>query len=200
MEKKMDNEEVAVESLTYEQFMQEMAHPGSVQGTPAGTAFIVSKREPVPGTELLKRRVRISFDFDVTVNDGPIVNSGNDEDIKSNDLALLQQFLIEDEDKLLEMLAYEVGLELGLSSCETFVEMFLPEINFSSGEMEQYLFGPAIEDLQGKAGEYWRDIEAETYAAHHDLLSLCTETLFECFKAKFVSSSYKMIGENNAIY
>jgi hypothetical protein len=189
----MDNEEVTVESLTYEQFLQEMSHPGSVQGTPAGTAFVIKKREPIPGTELLKKRVRVSFDFDVIVNDGPIINSGNDEDIKTHDLALLQQFLVADKDKLLEMLAYEAGLELGLNSCETFVETFLPQIEYSNDGMDQYIFGSAIAQLQGPSGEYWTDIEADTYAAHPDLLGLCTETLFECFKAEFVSSFFELV-------
>ena len=60
----------STEILTFGQFMQEMKCPGSVQGTSVGTVPVVPKRES--GTDLLRQRVRVSFEFDVIVNDDPI--------------------------------------------------------------------------------------------------------------------------------
>jgi hypothetical protein len=141
---------------------------------------LITKRKPVPNTELLKQRVRVSFDFDVTVNDAPIHNSGNDDDFKQYDLALLRSLLTADKAKLLDMMIDAIGSELGLNSPETFMVQFLPQIDPNC----HALFSKAIDALRGDAEDYWRHA-----------LPLAAETIFACFDAEFVSSDYKIVGE-----
>jgi len=156
------------EILTYEQFIR------SVQGS-----------------ELIKHRVRVSFDFDVTCNDGPIRNSRDDEAEKQYDLALLNSFLTADKTKLLHMMVDAIGTEIGLNSTESFMAQFLPEIDTNS----HFLFGPAIDALRGDAGKYWRETNEEDVLPWGDVLTLATEKLFECFNADFVNRNYEAIGE-----
>lgn len=189
----MNNKEVTVESLTFEQFLQNMKQPGSVQGTPVGTARVVERRSPVPGVDLLKQRICVTFVFAVTVNDSAIRSSSND-DTREHELALLRQFLIADKERLEEMLAYQAGLELGLNSSESFIEMFMSQIDFAHGVFEHRLLSPAIDALAGEEKQWWQEIRDQPKDREHgDILSLYTEDLFECFKAEFVSSSYKLL-------
>jgi len=148
------------------------------------------------GTELLKQRVRVSFDFDVICNDGPVHNSGNDDDdVKQYDLALLRSFLSADKEKLLHMLVDAIGAEMGLNSTDSFMRQFLPEIDINS----HVLFSKAIGGLCGDVGDYWRETRDDSDLPWGEVLTLATEKLFECFKAEFVKSSYTVIGENNVI-
>lgn len=155
---------------------------------PEEGAFIVPKRQLVPGTERLRQRVQVSFDFYVIVNDAPIHNSINDANMCAHDLALLQQFLVADKTRLLEMMVDAISIELGMNSSETFMDKFLGQGNFNSDEFEQRLFGPAIDQLEGEHFAFWQDVRT-------DWLSLCTENIFKCFSAEFVSSSYEFAGE-----
>lgn len=189
----MNNEEVAVESLTFEQFLRGVKQPGSVQGTPVGTACVVERRAPVPGVDLLKQRICVTFVFAVSCNDSAIRSSSND-DTREHELALLRQFLIADKERLEEMLAYQAGLELGLNSSESFIEMFMSQIDFDNGVFERRLLGPAIDTLASDEKQWWQEIRDQPKDREHgDILSLYTEDLFECFKAEFVGSSYKIL-------
>ena len=190
----MIEQEGYTETLTFDQFIQEMKRPGSVQGSPLDTASAMAKREPVPGAELLKKRVRVSFDFDVTCNDGAIRNSG--EEAIGYDLALLRSFLTANKTKLLHMLVDAIATELGLNSPESFVAQFIPQIDTSSHN----LFSPAIDALRGDHGAYWRDIaEAEKFEDWQSLLDVCTEHIFKCFEAEFIKSQF-MILEGDATW
>jgi len=170
-------DDVAQEIRTYEQLVHFM------QGTP------VLKRETC--TDLLRQRVRVSFDFEITCNDEPIRNSRDDETEKQYNLALLRSFLTADKTKLLHMMVDAIGTEIGMNSNETFMETFLPEIDINS----HVLFSEAIDGLSGDAGEYWREARDDSNLSWGDILTLSTEKLFACFNAEFVSSSYGMIGE-----
>ena len=184
----MRKQEGYTETLTFDQFIQEMKRPGSVQGSPLDTASAMAKREPVPGAELLKKRVRVSFDFDVTCNDGAIRNSG--EEAIGYDLALLRSFLTANKTKLLHMMVDTIGAELGLNSPESFVAQFLPQIDINS----RILFSEAIDALCGEHGAYWRDIaEVEKFEDWQSLLDVCTEHIFKCFEAKFIKSQFMTI-------
>lgn len=183
----------ALEILTYEQFMQEMKYPGSVQGTSVGTVPIMPKREPMPGTELLKQRVNVSFDFDVICNDEPIRNSNDEEEVKQYDLALLRSFLTSDKKKLLHMMLDAIATQIGLNSPETFITTFLGQIDTNS----HVIFGSAIDALRGDAGDYWREARDDSDLPWGDVLTLATGKLFECFEAKFVCCICHIVGEED---
>src|SRR5438445_2593021 len=119
-------------------------------------AQYVQEREPVttldqPGTELFKRRVRVTFEFDVACTDEPIVNASDDTVAIAHDIALLKSFLVADKAKLLDMMVDCIGQKLGMHSTETFMREFLPQVNVEA----HGLFGPAIDALDGEPGEYW---------------------------------------------
>ena len=173
-------EEGLTEFLTFEQFTQEIKNP---------SPRCISK--PVPSTERFRQRVRISFDFDVMVNDEPILNSGNDEEIMRYDVALLKSFLATDKEKLLHMMMDAIGTEIGLNSTESFMAEFLPEINTNS----HVLFEKAIDALRGYDWAYWQETRDEEDLPWGSVLSLATEKLFECFEAEFMSSSYAIVVE-----
>jgi hypothetical protein len=169
------------ESITLEQFVQEMLHP-----VKHDTEQLVTHREPAkPGVELFKQRVRVTFEFDVACNSEPILNTGNDDDVKAHDIALLKSFLMTPQ--LVDMLVDKIGCELGLNSPESFIQRFLPTLNTECHS----LFSKAIETLTDENGKHWRGIR--DYQGTNDLLSICTESIFECFSAQFVSSSYETI-------
>jgi hypothetical protein len=144
-------------------------------------------------TELLRQRVRVSFDFDVISNDGPIRNSSDNEETKQHDLALLNSFLAADKTKLLHMMMDAIGTEIGLNSTESFMEQFLPDIDTNT----HVIFEKAIDALSGDARDYWRETREEEDLPWGDVLSLATEKIFECFEADFVSSSYGIVGEQD---
>lgn len=155
-------------------------------------AYPAPKREPVPGQELLKQRVRVSFEFDVVCNDGPVRNLSYDEG-GTIDMALLKSFLTADKGKLLDLMVDNIGQKLGMHSCETFIHEFLPQVSTECHE----LFRPAIEALEGEDRTSWDEICKEPDTQWGDYLSLCTEEIVECFKAEFVSSSYETIYEQD---
>lgn len=140
----------------------------------------------VPGTDLLKRRVRLTFDFDITCNDGPILNSISSD--KEYDIALLKSFLT--TERLAYLMVDCAATELGLNSLLTFMETYFPDIDTYA----HYLFGQAINQLKGKEREYWieaRDDDQDL--PWGDVLSLSTEKLYECFKADFVESTFQIV-------
>jgi hypothetical protein len=141
------------------------------------------------GTNLLKQRVRVSFDFDVTCNNGPIRNSGSNNNAKLYDLELLNSFLTTDKTKLLHMMVEAIATQLGLDGPETFIETFLGQIDTNS----HILFSPAIDALRGDARDYWRETREESDLPWGDALTLSTEKLFECFTAQFVKSKFQAI-------
>jgi|SRR5579859_218447 len=133
------------------------------------------------GQELLKQRIRISFDFDVTCNDAPIHN-----DQAKYDLALLLSFLTADKEMLLHMMVNACTNALEVH--ESFVDEFLPRVNTNS----HHLFEPAIDALHGDEYEYWQEAK-EDALPWGDMLSLATEDLFKCFSAEFVESSFEVV-------
>ena len=185
----MDNkpQELQCETITFEQFKQAMAGQ-EVQGTPVCTAYPVPQREPVPGQELLKHRVRVSFDFDVTCNDAPICNASADEQSTQYSLALLQSFLEADKESLLHMMVDTIATQLGYNGAEGFIATFLPQICTESHK----LFDKAIDGLSGDIGEHWRELRDDARDEYKDWFGYCTEELYECFNAKFVESSFEI--------
>lgn len=122
-----------------------------------------------PGQELAKHRVRVSFDFDVRCNSGPVVNESYDEG-GAMDMALLKSFLVADRGKLLDMMVDAIGVKLGMHSCETFMLEFLPQVSTEPHE----LFSPAIDKLplEEDVKQYWIEVDEDE---PKDYLSLCTE-------------------------
>lgn len=143
------------------------------------------------GTELYRQRIRVSLDFDVTVNDGKIVNSGNDAEVKAFDLALLKRFLVADQAMLRLMLAYQVALNIAWRNAEDIEEWLLGSI--MEANYERRLYGPAIDTMEGPEGEYWRETRALPPDKYGDALSICTEYISECFQAQYVDSRVEMI-------
>ena len=139
--------------------------------------------------ELMRQRVRVSFDFDVCCNNDTIREFGNNSSAKLYDLALLDSFLVADKPKLMHMMVDAIGTELGLDSSETFVETFLPQIDTNS----HVLFSRAIDALRGDTGNYWRETRAEDQLPWGDVLTLATEQILKCFSAKFVASKFQTI-------
>ncbi len=140
------------------------------------------------GEELLKQRVRVSFDFDCICNTGPIINSIKDDDVKAHDLALLKSFLAADKDKPLMMMVDKIGAELGYHP-DAFMEDFLPQVSVEPHE----LFKSAIDQLEGTEATLWREVQDEPRDPKYgDVLSLCTEGIFETFEATFISSSFEV--------
>lgn len=147
---------------------------------------------PAPGNELLKHRIRVSFDFDVTCNDSPIHDATDDEQETLYSLALLKSFLVADKEKLLHLMVDTIGNELGFNSAETFVATFLPQIRTESHK----LFDKAIDGLSGDIGKHWRELRDNPDDEYSDWFGFCTEELYECFNAKFVNSDFEVIGDN----
>lgn len=160
-----------------------------VVGTPmAEIAYPVEKREQEPGQELLNQRVRVSFDFDVRCDSGPVANMSYDNG-GTMSMALLKSFLVVNKGKLMDMMVDCIGRKLGYHP-ESFMSDFLPQINVECTE----LFSPAIEALEGDEGKYWREVRDEPWAEQWgDYLTVCTDEIFECFSAEFISSSYEVI-------
>jgi hypothetical protein len=160
-----------------------------VQSVPTGgIAYPVVEREREPGQDIFKQRVRVSFEFDCSVNSEPIMSTSNDSDVKAHDIALLTQFL--HTDKAIELMVDKIGAVLGMDCDETFIQTFLSQIDTDCHS----LFGQAIAELSGENGEYWRDIrDGATVKRPDDLLSICTEEVIKCFMAKFVSSSFEIV-------
>lgn len=183
---------IPVEAITLQQFKQAMSDQ-EVQGTPSGTAYPVLQREPVPSQELAKHRIRVSFDFDVVCNDAPIRDASDDEQSALYSLALLKSFLITDKEKLLHLMVDTIGNELGFNSAETFVATFLPQIHTESHK----LFDKAIDGLSGDIGEHWRELRDDPRDEYKDWFGYCTEEIYECFSAKFIKSSFEVIGDND---
>lgn len=181
-------QEGTTEIIDLTQLMQSLTGQ-EVRGKPtAEISYPAPKRELVPGQELSRHRVRVSFEFDVECNTGPILSTGNDDDVKAYDLGLLKSFL--QTDKALDLMVDAIGSQLGLNSPETFVQTFLPQIDTNC----HTLFDNAIDGLSGEHVEYWRDIrDAPQPSSYETLLSICTEEVVECFKAEFVSSSYGIV-------
>src|SRR4051794_1539043 len=93
-----DTEGLPVEAISFSQFMRAIAGK-EVEGVPTGEiAYPVKKVEPIAGTEMYKKRVRVSFDFDVTCNDKPVYKLTGDEGAMV--AALLKSFLVADKAKL----------------------------------------------------------------------------------------------------
>jgi hypothetical protein len=184
----LEEEGQVVETISFEQFKQALLGE-EIHGTPIGTAYPIPKREKVAGQELLKRRVRLSFEFDVSCNDGPIINL-HDPVGTIQDRALLTSFLVADQDRLQDMLMYCAAIELGLDSPETFIELFVQH-----STLAQHLFRPAIDTLTGNAGNYWRAVRVTEDHQWGSVLSLATEDLFDCFKAEFVKSDFAVVSE-----
>lgn len=188
---------IPVEAITLQQFKQAMSGQ-EVQGTPVGTAYPVRTdlpvlhQKPIPGQERLKHRIRVSFDFDVTCNDSPIHDATDDEQETLYSLALLQSFLVTDQEKLLHLMIDTVGNELGFNSAETFVATFLPQIHTESHK----LFDKAIDGLSGDIGKHWRELRDDARDEYKEWFGYCVEEIFECFKAKFVNSHFEVIGDN----
>jgi hypothetical protein len=180
-------QEGQVEVIDLTQLMQALTGE-EVQGTPtAEITYPVTKPEQVPGQELAKQRVRVSFEFEVTCNTSPILNSHNDADVKAHDMALLKSFLLTPQ--MIHMLVDCIGSKLGYHP-ESFMQEFLPQIDTECHK----LFSTAIGRLQDDEFIYWRDIAvAPKLSAYEDLLSICTEQIFECFNAEFVKSSYEVV-------
>jgi hypothetical protein len=154
----------------------------------------VVEQERKPGQELLKQRVRVSFDFDVTCDSGPVDNESYDEGGQM-DMALLKSFLVADKGKLLDMMVDAVGQKLGMHGSETFMLEFLPQVNIESKE----LFGPAIEKLEGDERQYWREGRDEPGDYYRDWMSLWTEEVIKCFRAEFVKSSYEVVEDESKV-
>jgi hypothetical protein len=185
-------EEGQTEVINLTQLMQVLTGE-EVQGTPiAEITYPAVKQERKPGQELAKHRVRVSFDFDVTVDSGPVANESYDEG-GTMDMALLKSFLVADKGKLLDMMVDCIGTKLGMHSCETFMHEFLPQVNIETHE----LFKPAIDALDGDEGEFWREGRDEPGDYYRDWMSLWTEEIVKCFSAEFVSSSYETIYTEN---
>jgi hypothetical protein len=141
--------------------------------------------------ELLKQRVRVSFDFDITCNTAPIINSGSNDAAKAYDMALLKSFLVADKGKLMMLMVDQIGMKLGYHP-ESFMEDFLPQVNVEPHE----LFKPAINALADNEKQFWQEVERDTEIIEHtSCLSLSTEGIFECFEATFKNSSYRLLGE-----
>jgi hypothetical protein len=150
----------------------------------------VVEQERKPEQELLKQRVRVSFEFDVTCDSGPVANESYDEG-GTMDMALLKSFLVANKGKLLDMMMDCIGQKLGMHSCETFMLEFLPQVN----TVPRKLFNAAIEKLEGDERQYWCEAAtpSDIDSPLEDYLELCTESIFKCFSAEFAKSSYEVV-------
>lgn len=145
--------------------------------------------------ELLRRRLRVTLYLDICVSDTPITRSGNDEEVKQFDLALLRQFLIADEKMLHKMLFYQAALYLSYRNAEDIEEWLYGSI--MEPNYERNMLCPAVEQLEGRAGEYWREVRDSKPATegYGNTLGLCTEDIFRCFSTHFVRSDIDIVEE-----
>jgi hypothetical protein len=131
-------------------------------------------------TELVKKRVTVSFIFDITVDDDRIRSSGNDDEIKTLDLALLHQFLRESDEQVKRLLAEQVSLEISSWYVDDVMQLLTGEVGDEA--YVSTIFTPAIEALPEPERTDWRNIR-DTYDLNENV-----EQIIECFKTKLVES------------
>jgi hypothetical protein len=150
-------------------------------------------------TELYKQRIRVTFDFDVTVDDAVIRNTheklDNDTITIEHDIALLQQFLKTNPEKLHEMLVYQIASYLGDRVPEDFEEYFFGKIKHDH-YFDEEIFHDAIDTLPSAEREYWQDIRNSPPDKRlGSVLSMWTEQIVESFKTKLLGGHIEELKE-----
>ena len=134
--------------------------------------------------DLQRKRVTASFTFEVRVDDTKIHSSGNDEEVKQLDLALLRQFLESDPERVRILLADMISLQLGgMYDDET--RKYLVKGVPDGDTFMKYLFYDAIEQLPEPFLTDWREIRDDPAID----LSQCVEGILACFEVTLVSGS-----------
>jgi hypothetical protein len=108
--------------------------------------------------------------------------------VQALDLALLKQFLGADQDKLREMIAYHIVLELAETRDNVFEQWLVGHEMKPCWEHE--IFSPAIDQLQGDLGKQWREIR--DFFGPRNALDECTESIFGCFKVQIVEAQVEI--------
>ena len=134
--------------------------------------------------ELQRKRLCVTFGFDVVVDDRKIRQSGNDEEVKQLDLALLHQFLVDDQVRVRMLLADMVSLQLG-GMYDDEVRNHLVKGAPDGDTFMEYLFHDAIEQLPEPFLKEWREIRDDPAID----LSQCVEGILACFEVTLVSGS-----------
>jgi hypothetical protein len=135
-------------------------------------------------SKLLKKRFIASFIFEVTVNDKPIVESGNNEEIQHYDLALLHQFLKTDQSKVQKLIGQNIALQMGTWTIDD-IEKHINGIIIEDGDKDKEdLFRSTIDALPTIECQWWQEVLDDPQCS----ISECTENIVDCFDVSLVAS------------
>jgi len=137
-------------------------------------------------TILAKKRYRVMLDFELTVDDNAIINSGNADDVKQWDLALLHQF-IKDEQHVQYLATEYIALDMGFWTPEDV------EKRLGIGDnSQQETFNPAIEALPDDVRKVWQEIRDDPEIN----FDWCLEGVTDCFDTKLVEAHVEEFKED----
>jgi hypothetical protein len=137
--------------------------------------------------QLLKKRYRITLDFELTADDNAIVSSLSDDDVKRWDLALLQQF-VKDSDAVRHLAVEYIALDMGFWTPEDV------EGHLGVGDKDrQETFKPSIALLPDDVREAWQEMQNDPEID----FEWCLEGVTDCFETTLVDSKIEEIKEQD---
>lgn len=143
-------------------------------------------------TQATTKQVRVTLDLNVTIDDGKIDELQlNGTEAKAHDRAMLSAILNADPERLKEAIAHEVAWYMMWKDACFFEKWLLGKALPSGWHRET--FKPALEQLTGKAREWWQETwNAEPNPEIGDLFRDDIDKILECFKVEFAGSSFEI--------
>jgi hypothetical protein len=126
------------------------------------------------------------LDFELTVNDNAIIESGNADDVKQWDLALLHQF-IKDKQHVQYLTTEYIALDMGFWTPED-VEKRLG----IGDKSQQDIFVPSIEALPDDVRKVWQEIQDDPEIN----FNWCLESVTDCFDTKLIEAHIEEVKED----
>ena len=126
------------------------------------------------------------LDFELIVNDNAIIESGNADEVKQWDLALLHQF-IKDEQSMQYLAAEYIALDMGFWTPED-VEKRLG----IGDKSQQETFNPSIEALPDDVRDVWQSMINDPEVD----FNWCLEGVTNCFDTKLIETHIEEVKEN----
>ena len=137
--------------------------------------------------ELLKRRYRVMLDFDLIVNDSAIIESGNADEVKQWDLALLHQF-IKDKQHVQYLATEYIALNMGSLTIDDY------EKKLGIGDKHRReVFTPAIDALPPDIREQWEAVKDD------EEFEWTLEGITDCFDTELINAHIEEVKEEQEI-
>ncbi|GHO59286.1 hypothetical protein [Ktedonobacter robiniae] len=132
-------------------------------------------------TGLYKKRIQITFTLEATIDDKSIHESGNDDEVKQLDLALLHQLIISSPEKADLLLADAAVNALDFYQIEGVSKEILG-YPCDEGELPRYCLRDAIEQLLEPYGSEWQRICTYEKVEFNEI----SQSIRECFSATII--------------